>query len=66
MISFQVYSRKGYFLIGPYFVLSVVDSVLIGWFICDVMRANPFSLTVPIYRCIAEGAALAAGKICNK
>ena len=42
MITFQVYSRKGYFLIGPYFVLSVVDSVLIGWFICDVMRAKPF------------------------
>ena len=30
------------FIIGPYFVLSVVVSVLIGWFICDVMRAKPF------------------------
>ena len=42
MITFQVYSSKGFFLIGPYFVLSVVDSVLIGWFICDVMRGKPF------------------------
>ena len=43
----------GFALVAHYLMASVI-----GWFIHDVHKPNPFSLTVPIYRYIAEGAVL--------
>ena len=44
----------GEFAVLAHYLLASV----IGWFIHDVHQPNPFSLTVPIYRSIAEDAAL--------
>ena len=45
---------RGFDLLTHAYLLASV----IGWFTYDVREPNPFSLTVPIYRYIAEGAAL--------